>query len=110
MSDQKTMILPDREELLARLNSIDSDAYLNEHLYPLILKDAGQAKSGPAILGMVVLANQEYFEALPKDINLVKKKATPSGLARAIIGQDNPEVLEDAIRFGDQILAILGSR
>lgn len=55
--------LPSREEMLERLLKINDQSHFRQYLYPLLLASAGQEKSAPrGVAMMLVLAMYEYVK------------------------------------------------
>lgn len=61
----KTVTIPERDELLARLCAIDDDPHLVERLYPLLLKVAGQRRVGAGIAVHLALCAADYGTGQP---------------------------------------------
>ncbi|HYE59749.1 MAG TPA: hypothetical protein VEA18_01025 [Candidatus Kapabacteria bacterium] len=85
---KKTIVLPDREEMLRRLKAADPDRYHEERLFPLFLKSAGRTLNAtgvalmyelisyaytferqqpPAAYDMMLMAADKYIDALVDD-------------------------------------------
>ncbi len=65
MSDLNTFVLPEHDDMLRRLLSVEDEPHMVERFYPLILKYAGQKRAGGGIVMMFALAIADYTKPLP---------------------------------------------
>lgn len=61
----KIITVPGAEELASRLIAVDSEPHLQERFYPLLMKTAGQPRSGEGIVIALMLAVSDYTQGQP---------------------------------------------
>lgn len=89
----KTMTLPDREEMMARLLRVNNDPHLEERLYPILLEHALQEKNGVGVVMMLTLAIADYSQHMPPVIHQLVMIQLED-FVRALI--DDESILADA--------------
>ena len=60
-----TIVLPERDDMLARLTAVDDTPHTVSGLYPMLLEHAGQDKTPEAVALMFILASGDYTEGQP---------------------------------------------
>src|SRR3989338_11612817 len=83
LQKSKKIVLPDAEEMLARLRKVHSDSHADSGIHPWILTHAGTSKVAAGIVMMLVLAIDEYY---------TKEKFPPIMLA--ILNSDIPQYID----------------
>lgn len=99
-TEPKVTRLPEKEDMLARLISVNDDSHAVEQFYPLILKDAGRELVGSGVVLMLHLAIHDYTEGMPPFMGALIQMSL-KGYVEALI--DDPEVKADALQFIDQV-------
>ena len=62
---EKTVILPDHEEMFRRLLGVSDDAYMQERFYPILLKKAGRQLVAPGVVMLLTLAIHDFVDGMP---------------------------------------------
>jgi len=57
--------LPDADDMLRRLISVDDNPHKREKFYPIILKNAGRELAGMGVVNMFVFAIHDYTQGMP---------------------------------------------
>lgn len=90
----KTIILPDREDMLRRLKSVMDEPHAVEQFYPLILKDAGRELVGMGVVMMLQLAIADYTAGLPPVMGAMLQMRVDDYITALV---DDEEVRNDAL-------------
>lgn len=101
-TEEKTIVLPARDDMLARLIKVNDNAHYQQKLYPLILESAERELNGAGVVMMMQLAIADYTRGMPGMMaNLLQLDL------KVYIGAivDDDEVLMDASDFIDTIEA-----
>lgn len=96
MFESDTIILPDKEEILSRLNNIAPDPYLDERFYPLIAQSAGLELVAEGIVMMFGLKIYDFMHSggqYPPIIEFTLSQLVPRFIDALI---DNKTVAERA--------------
>ena len=59
-----TVVLPAQEEMTRRLASLQDHEHVVKRFHPILLKSAGQEKSGPGVVMMLTLAIHDYTQGM----------------------------------------------
>jgi hypothetical protein len=99
MSDpdnMKTVTLPNAEEIVRRLSSVDADPYTIQNFYPLIAQHANQEKNGFGLVVMIELAIHEVTKGMPAIVGKLMSRQLPRFI-KALT--DDQEVIADAMNM-----------
>jgi hypothetical protein len=91
-----TLVLPDRDDMLRRLNSVLDDPHAEAGLYPRLLKHAGQQKQPEGVVVMFMLAIADYTEGLPPAVAVTLDIALPRFIGALI---DDEGLRQEALTF-----------
>ena len=90
----KTIVLPEREDMLRRLKSVLDEPHAVERFYPLILKDAGRELVGMGVVMMLQLAIADYTAGMPPIMMAVVQMNVDDYITALV---DDEEVRGDAL-------------
>jgi hypothetical protein len=93
--EPRTIVLPEEEDMLRRLQSVDDDPYMVQKLYPLILRHAGQEKQALGILLMLQLAICDFTEGLPPQLGTAVNMRLPNFVSALV---DDETVKNEALK------------
>ena len=94
MPEIKTTVLPEHDDMLQRLLSVQDAPHTVSNFYPLILKHAGQVKTGIDVVLLLQQAIYEYAKSMPDVVKILYMRLT--GFATALI--DDEKVRNDALK------------
>lgn len=94
MTQDKWIVLPEREEMLTRLRSVIDEPHTESGFYSLLLKYAGARKTGTGVSLILLLAVADYTEDQPPVIAVTIGLALPRFVAALV---DDEEVAAQAL-------------
>ncbi|MEU3504271.1 hypothetical protein ABZ726_27205 [Streptomyces hundungensis] len=95
MTTEPTVTMPDRAEMMRRLEAVDDEINMSQRFYPLIAKKAGATLSGRGIALALRLAVADYVGAgLPPVMAGVLDRLLPEYVEALV---DDPGVRSDAL-------------
>jgi len=62
---EKVFVLPQREEMLARLIEVDNNSHLQQKFYPRLTNNAGEERVAMGLVLMLQLAIHDYTKGMP---------------------------------------------
>ena len=90
---EKTIVLPNREEMLRRLMAVSSEPHYRDRLYPLLLRHAGEKRVVQGLVRTFALAVSEYAsDLLPVRVRILYKHVP--GFIDALV--DDKEMANEA--------------
>ena len=95
MANKKAVVLPNREEMLARLIKVNDEPHLRERFYPLILEHAGETKVAMGVVMLLALAIHDYAEGMPPMMESLFYMQIDDFID-AVVGDGNEEVAAEA--------------
>jgi len=105
---KKRVRLPDRQEILDRLSTVDDDPFFTENFYPIIAKYEKRELDATGILIMFVMNIHEFCKDYPSISNDILYNMLPN-FADALI--DDKKVKKEVKRkYREAIEAIEGNR
>lgn len=90
---EKVIILPNRDEMLARLLKVNDGSHLQERFYPTLLEQAGQERVAQGVVMMLVFAIHDYVEGLPPAMAGLMYKQAPDFIDALV---NDPEIAKEA--------------
>jgi hypothetical protein len=90
------VVLPERDDMLARLKSVIDEPHAEHGLYPKILEHAGQTKEAPGVVLMLLLAIGDYTAGMPSVLARTLDLALPRFIAAII---DDEDARQEALAF-----------
>jgi hypothetical protein len=90
----KTVTLPEREEMISRLEAVDPNPRLWASFYPNLLKHAGKEIMADNIAGMMAVAVAKLINAGYEELGLTIMNGLATRLINALV--DDPEVARRA--------------
>jgi hypothetical protein len=100
--NEKTITLPDREDMLKRLLGVCDMSHMEERFYPILLKNAGQERVASGVVMMLALAIHDYTEGMPAMMSGLIYMEAPNFIDALV---DDKEVAEQAKTFLQQVLS-----
>jgi hypothetical protein len=98
----KTAVLPERDDMLARLKAVMDEPHAEQYLYPKLLKHAGQVKAPEGIALMFVLAIADYTAGLPPTLGIALDFMLPRFVAAIVDDEDVRGETLEVIRAAQQ--------
>lgn len=99
---EKTVTLPEKEEMLRRLVEVNDEPHFKERFYPILLKSAGQERVAEGIVMMLSLAIHDYVVGMPPIMANLMYMQAPRFIDALV---SDPEVAEQAKSFLSEALA-----
>lgn len=62
---EKVIVLPEREDMFRRLQSVSNESHFRERFYPILLKSAGRKLVAGGVVMMFALAIHDYTQGMP---------------------------------------------
>lgn len=100
--NEKTITLPNRDEMLQRLLKVNDISHLQERFYPILLKSAGQERVAQGVVLMLMLAIHDYIKGMPKVMEGVMCMQAPQFIDALV---EDHEVAEQAKQFLQESLS-----
>lgn len=102
MPELKTIILPERDDMLRRLLEVEDNPHAQQKFYPILLQSAGQQRNGMGVIMMLQMAIHDYTVGMPSVI-AVAMQMLVKPYVEALV--DDEEVKADAFKMIDEISA-----
>lgn len=100
--NEKVIILPSREEMLARLLRVNDNSHMQEKFYPILLKDAGQERVALGVVMMLAMAIHDYTKGMPPIMASTLYMEAPHFIDALV---DDPEAAKEAKVFLKEAMA-----
>ena len=98
----KTVTLPDSDEMMRRLKEVRDMGHLVKHLYPEFLKNAGNEYSAPGIVNMFLFGIDAFMQqGYPPVVNSLVSLSVPRWIDALV---DDPEVAAAAKQFYNEVI------
>jgi hypothetical protein len=98
----KTAVLPERDDMLARLKAVMDEPHAEQYLYPKLLRHAGQTKAPEGIALMFVLAIADYTAGLPASLGIALDFTLPRWVTAIVDDEDVRREALEVIRAARQ--------
>ena len=98
----KTVTLPQRDDMLARLKGVMNEPHAEHGFYPLLLRHAGQPKMPEGIALMFVLAITDYTRGMPDALAMGLDLMLPRFVAAIVDDEDVRRETLEVIKAAQQ--------
>lgn len=92
---EKVFMLPSKEEIMKRLNSLNYDSHLTERFYPLIARNEFQPVNTFGINMIISLALEDYCKEMDTSVKAVMIMLIPQFIDKLI---DDDEIKKEALK------------
>jgi len=94
--NEKTIVLPDRKEMLKRLVAVSDESHFQERFYPILAQSAGRELVASGVVMMLTLAIHDYTKGMPPMMAGLVHMYVPQFIDALV---DDKEVAEQAKVF-----------